>query len=375
MEQKHERIIRMTNLYRSGLGLSIAARALGVLLAFILIGSIQFQEPFTETSAQQVGPNRLFLPAVFRNVIQNGPSVFTTSYYMATVDPAELYRRGCNLGARDFGLPGVQDNLVILDFGGPRNLGGGVYGSRLFTTAVWVSTGQIAAAVQSFGLGYYMCTQDDLSSSLVIGIGTNNYTYDGTPLYAVTYEHGVAWALMVNQVNQYFVEKGYSRQVSAVGANDIELSWNDYTPTKNWLNGYDSVNNYEMINFGAIPGCPYFKSPGAQCGSYPYIWTKDQVWDVTWGAGPVYPLPEIYANSGVNAEQWYLMSVYAAQAHGLPMEFRGVMTQLQACQVRPDYGCDVLDNTPLQGWTQLSTLVNGNPITAHLIRWSTDITW
>jgi hypothetical protein len=375
MEKVYESIEKMTKIIKQNMILTYAARFMGVMLAFLMIGSFHLQSAPTHTLAQQTGKNHFYFPVVFQSLVQNGPVVYTTSFYMATVDTNELYRRGCELGQRDLGLAGTQDNLVVLDFGGPRNLGNGVFGARLFTTALWVSTNQIASAVEWFGLGYYVCTGTDIESDLVIGIGTNNYTDDGTPLYAVTYEHGAAWANMVNQVNQWFVENGYSRQVSAVGANDIELSWNDYGPTKAWLDGYESTNHYEMINFGALPGCPYFRSPGAQCGSYPYIWTKEQAWYVTWGAASVYPLPEIYANSGVNAEQWYLMSVYAYQAHGLAMEFRGVMTQWQACQVRHDSACNVLDNTPLEGYNQLSGLVNGNPNTAHRIRWSTDITW
>ncbi len=351
------------------------SRFMGVILAFALIGVVQPQHGPGQTLAQQTGGNHIYLPVVAVSRVQNGPSIYTTSYYMATVDTAELYKRGCDLGKRDLGLPGAQDNMVILDFGGPRNLGSGVYGARLFTTALWVSTSQIASAVEWYGLGYYICTGTDLESTLSIGIGTNNYTFDGTDLYAVTYDHGAAWAKMVNQVNQWFVDNGYSRQINAAGANDIELSWNSYDATRAWLDGYMSAGKYEMLNFGALPGCPYFKSPGAQCGSYPYLWSRDQAWYVTWGAGPVYSVPEIYANSGVNAEQWYLMSVYAYQNHGLAMEFRGVMTQWLACQVRHDADCDPLDNTALQGWNQLSGLVNGNATTAHQIRWSTDISW
>lgn len=355
------------------------ARIIGVLfvLAFLRISSVE-AEPRVY---QGTGPFKQFMPVINQNMTENGPAVYTTSYYMATVDPSVLFNRGCALGARDLNLPGTQDNIVIMDFGGPRRNSSGVYGARLFTTAAFASVTQIANAVQQFALGYYNCTGDDHTSTLVVGIGTNNYVWPGCVdddtclIYQVTYDHGRAWAQMVNQVNQFFVTNGYSSQVSAVGANDIELSWNHYEPTKAWLDGYDSVNQYEMINFGAIPGCPYFSSPGAQCGSYPYIWSKEQVWMVIWGSPPVLPLPEIYANNGVNAQQWYLMSVYSFVQHGLALEFRGVMTQFQACQVRPDSGCSILDNTPLEGWTQLSNLVNGDVRTAHRIRWSTDITW
>jgi hypothetical protein len=348
---------------------------LGVVLVLAGIEGSQVHGERPMKLALGKSAHQLYFPVMAKTVVQNGPDVYTTSYYLATVNTDKLYQKGCELGSRDLGLTGTQDNVVILDFGGPRRLSSGAYGARLFTVGTYVSTDQIAAAVQSFGLGYYVCTGSDLASNVVIGIGTNNYTYDGSNIYQITYAHGRAWAQMVNQVNDWFVSKGYSRQVSAVGANDIELTWNDYASTKDWLDGYDSANQYEMINFGALPGCPYLRSPGAQCGSYTYPWTREQAWYVTWGSPPVYPLPEIYANSGVNAEQWYLMSVYAYENHGLAMEFRGVMTQWQACEGSGDSTCEVLDNTPQQGWGQLSDLVNGDARTAHRIRWSTDIEW
>ncbi len=361
------------------------ARIIGAIVAVIILGVIMPTRGQPAVKSQQPGNQKTYLPMVSNWVVQNGPSVYTVSYYMSTISTGEHYNRGCDLGKRDQSLPGIQENIVVLDYGGPRDSNGGrlpvgVYGSRLFGPLVHVSTSQIAAAVQSFGVGYYVCTGTDTLSTLVIGIGTNNWTDPNAtpaekPIYAVTYNHGRAWAQMVNVVNSWFVTNGYSRQVSAVGANDIELSWNTYTATRNWLDGYDSVNLYEMVNFGAIPGCPYFASPGAQCGTYPYIWSKEEVWHVIWGSPPVYPLPQIYANSGVNAQQWYLMSVYAYQTHGLAVEFRGVMTQSLSCIDRPDSICPLIDNTPLEGWTQLNSLINGDSRTAHALRWSTDIAW
>ena len=360
--------------------LSYLARIIGVVL---VIGLLRISTVEADPRVQQgtPGPYKTYLPMIGYDLIENGPKVWTTSYYMATVDSSTLFNRGCALGTRDLNRPGTQENMVILDFGGPRRLASGEYGARLFTTGVYVSTNQIAEAVKQFGLGYYNCTGADNKSFLVIGIGTNNWVdpncadFGECGLYKVTYEHGLAWAQMVNQLNKWFVDNRYSGQVSAVGANDIELSWNHYTPTKAWLDGYDAAHQYEMINFGALPGCPYFNSPGAQCGSYPYLWSKEQVWTVIWGSPSVYPLPEIYANSGVNAQQWYLMSVYAYTTHGLAIEFRGVMTQSLSCQVRWESSCTVLDNTPAEGWGQLSGLVNGDARTAHNIRWATDITW
>lgn len=326
--------------------------------------------------AQQVPtPEKVYLPLVSRMDYQSGPEIYTTSYYMKSIDPQVTYTRGCELGKRDEKLPGAQLNLVILDYGKPVQVIDGVeqLGTRIFS-AVRVPIAEIEISARNFAVGYYVCSGTDTLSRLIVGIGTNNYQDDADCTFcAVNYAHGKAWGEMVNRVNAWIVEKGYSSQTSAAGANDIELSWNTYTRTRDWLDGYNSVSSYQMLNYGAVEGCPTFAYPGARCANG---WTKDQVWDVIWGSPTVWPVPEIYANNGVNAQQWYLMSVYSYDAHGLAIEFRGVMTQYQACLQYPgDPTCAVLDNTPLEGWTQLQTLVDSNPKTRHRIIYSTDIRW
>jgi hypothetical protein len=332
--------------------------------------------PLTTFAQQPEKKYKTYLPLVLRTEFQSGPEIYTTSYYMKTVDPNASYNLGCTLGARDANLPGYQDNIVVLDYGRSiyDNINGQMaYGTRLFITATRASLDQIAVSAEKFGEGYYICTGEDTLSRVKVAIGTNNYEYEGCSNCSHDYNHGAAFAKMVNAVNDWFLQKGYTVQASAAGANDLELSWNTYERTKSWLDGYDSTNQYEMYNFGAIPGCPYFASPNAQCGSYPNLWSKEQVWYVIYGSRPVYPVPEIYAKNGVNAQQWYLMSVYSYTAHGLAIEFPGVMTQWQSCLGSNDPECAYLANTPLQGWTQLQTLLSGDPRVYYWIHWVTDI--
>mgnify|MGYP000368555559 CR=1 FL=1 len=299
---------------------------------------------------------------------------YSTSLYMKTLDSSTLYNMGCELGVKDLNTPGAQDSLVILAYGYPKYVDG-VYGTRFYGTTIrFVTLEQIKFATLQFAWGYYTCTGTDFASHLRIGIGTSNYEGDNP---AVNFAHGAAWGEMVNAVNAWLVQNGASGQVDAVGASDIELSWNDYVETKDWLDGYDSVNQYDLYNFGAIPGCPTLSRPGAQCGTYPHLWSREQVWYVIYGAGPVYPLPEIYLTDGTNAEQWYMMSTYSVTAHGAPVGFVGSLTTYQACQQVG--GCNGpgwdLRNTPQQGWTQLYTLLNGNPRTAQGLRWASDMKW
>ncbi len=139
----------------------------------------------------------------------------------------------------------------------------------------------------------------------------------------------------------------------------------------------NSVNQYDLINFGALPGCPYLASPGAQCGSYPNVWDKEEVWKVIYGAAPVYPLPEIYLINGVNAQQWYLMSQYSYEKHGYPVNFMGSLTTYGACKQKG--GCSGvgwgIDNKPDAGWNQLYQLLVSNPKTTQPLHYASDMCW
>lgn len=332
---------------------------------------------------QQTAPNpyvgkTIYLPIIMKGITlppaPNSPPLSTDSYYfyMRYYTDEKARAAGCNLGKHDLNLAGKQDNLVILDFGITK-YEDVQYGASGMQIGGFYTMSQIAKAVQEFGLGYWVCTESDYSSHLTIGIGTNNYNDSDTfSNLSVTYGHGREWAKMVNSVGSYFTNTCYggcNGQISIMGANDIELAWSSPQAAIDWLDGYDSVNNYPLINFGAAEGCPNF------CGSREYTWTKAQAWRVQ-NSGPVYALPEIYLNSGVHANQWYQMSQYAFQAYGRPYDFIGVMTQYGACQQYPDDTCPVLDNTPEEGWQQLYDRVNGsNMNTWDSIPYATDIRW
>lgn len=289
------------------------------------------------------------------------PPPYSTSYYIKTVDTSTMYQIGCGLGVDDYYLPGWQDNLVILDFGQPRTINSTTYGASLFGLGP-ASTAQIAEAIKAVGYGYVLCSLEEPGSLLQIGVGTSNYGSQ------VTYNHGRAWAEMVNDINNYFIQQGFITRVSAVGANDMELDWNSVSVTRTWVNGYDSANQYALINFGDAGGCPSVNYPHWACNN---DWTLEDVWYISYGAPPSYPLPLIYADGGINAAQWHWISLYAYNNHGAAMEFLGEMTQWQTCpQVG---GCGSLDNTPAEGWTYLYNYINSDPKTSQDLRYSTDI--
>ncbi|MFH1446105.1 MAG: hypothetical protein ABIG43_01670, partial [Chloroflexota bacterium] len=294
---------------------------------------------------------------------------FTTSYYMKTIDGIELYNMGCELGSRDAKRPGYKDNIVVLDFSYPI-CNGTTYGAELFGYGP-VETEDIATAVENFGLGYYTCTGQDHDSTLLIGIGTNNKKTT-CETNEKAFAHGAAWATMVNSVNQWFVDNELVSQVSAGGASDMELGFNGPDWTRKWVDGYDSVNSAILIHFGDAAGCPYDGNTWS-CGTPQYPeWSVEDVWYVSYGAPPSFPIPLIYLTSGVHAKQWAQMSSFSFSQHGGRIDFLGAFTQSQACQQR---GCINTDNTPAQAYQQMMLELGKDPNTAQELRFLTDIKW
>ncbi len=342
-----------------------------VLLAILGVLGWKLLSPSNPTSMEHTlqvqGTIKYFMP-VAKFVLPTAP-LYSTSYYMLTVNGATLQDMGCKIGQVDRNLPGSRDSVVILDFGSPKKVGS-EYGTDLFWLGPITIT-QISNAVKNFGQGYYTCVGDDRDSRVYVGVGTTNYH---TSISNTTdfYNHGVAWARMVNDLNTWMTAQGYSSQVLVVGANDVELAWNTPTITKAWVNGYNAAHKYDWYDYGSLDGCATNNYPNSSiCGNG---WTREDAWYVTYGTYPVWPLPLIYATNGVNAQQWALLSLYSYNTRGYSFIFIGPMTQKQACDQSPGQ-CPGLDNTPLQGWNQLYTELNRNLSTAFTPPWLTDIKW
>lgn len=340
--------------------------------------------------------NTIYLPIIQKTT----PPLYATSYYIQNADPARMYNLGCDLGFRDAALPGKQDSLIILDFGkmwiykvGEDN----VYGVRLFsdgTNRYNISFAELKEAAKWVARGYWECSDDDNESQLTLGIGTNNYDSFNTSyttqenLRGLAKDFGRNWANMIDDLNATKMAEGYGGQVTFAGAIDIEWGqdydgvyrWNTPYVTRGWVDEFNAYNNDTSIyfNYGACIGCPITVSPSWKYSAV-MPWTQEDVWYVSWGAQPAYVVPEIYRNDGYLALQWAAISKYGITQYKVSrIVFSGVMTQMQACVQRggSDPTCEVLDNTPEEGWYQLVYALNADPDTVSPYpRWSTDIRW
>lgn len=319
----------------------------------------------TPVAAQET--KRYYFP-VFQHKTQ---PITSNSYYMITIQSSFAYQLGCAAGNQHAETPGSQDSISVLDFSYPVDFGNGTYGAELFGFGP-VPLASIETAVKNMMLGYYQCTGSDRQSNLIIGVGTNNKP-TSTNTLAKMRAHGIAWANMVNRINQWAKDQHIFHQVQAFGASDIELGWNSPAMSRAWVDGYASTGHYPYIHFGDAAGCPYAERPYLDCGTGTFAdWTSEDVWYVAYGNPAAMTTPLIYLTSGVHAQQWAFLSAYSVMAHGSPLLISGVFTQAQACA---QWGCAGTDNLPEEAFEQLYTELHKNPQTAQEIRWKTDIRW
>ena len=285
----------------------------------------------------------------------------TTSRYLATVDGPTLYNEGCSQGRA------AESGLAILDFGQPW-FQNGTYGTILFdAVGTFASTSQIESAVEQFLSGYWACSPS--STFVRLGIGTSNFHG------ATSTGHGQAWGGLVSAVSTWISSPpSFAAQEAARGASDLEMGWNTAPDSRAWADGFSAATSLPYYDYGDCEGCPtggaVSSVPGAPLNNG---WTQEDVWYVAYGAPSAYPVPEIYLTSGTNAAQWQQLSLYAYLNHAAAIHILGALTQYQACLTGG--GCPGADNTPNQGWSQLSSALNADTRTAQTLNWASDLTW
>ncbi len=308
----------------------------------------------------------------------------SVSRYMFTTNPQELYNDGCAAGHHAT-QDNVQNSLIVLDFGQadsqPDGSGGTIWGTYLYNKT-FASTTDISLAAKSFADGFWDCTSF-YGPTLTLTIGTSNQSGALADDPSVWSAHGVAWGNMVNNIESYIDNSGYSSELQASGASDMEVNWNSSTNTRAWADGYGSTPNsgWFYYDYGDASACPLNSNTNDLCNNPNNSWMREDVWYVSWGAISAFPLPEIYTPGtaslpyGSEATQWHDMSSYSFAAHGYQMDIAGELTQYaaeqQSCSCQSPN--DSLSNTPSQAWNQLYRALNDDPNTQQGLLYSTDI--
>ena len=236
----------------------------------------------------------------------------TTSWYQDSVDTNFLNSKGCNVanGVDQGDQP--KQGLVIMSFGSPVKLGTDSWGASAFNQDP-VDTGQIRAAINAWGKGFFDClnagNRPQTDYRIAPGV-TNQYPADWGTVQASN--HGDQWARMVSNIREYFEAQGYAGDVTAWGAVDMEIGYDGAIVSRHWADGYQAVSGRPgYVNFGDAAGCEDFDAEGyGACGGPDDNWESTDVHYVSSKIPVALPLPQIYREDGVQAEQWVMISKY-----------------------------------------------------------------
>jgi hypothetical protein len=155
----------------------------------------------------------------------------------------------------------------------------------------------------------------------------------------------------------------------------MEIDYNDPATIEKWVDRFVNASPYALHDFGDAAGCPTVRvNPGynglCQGQVTQWTWTQYDVWYVS-ARGSSEALPLIYSVHGTAALEWYGLSAYSYVNQGFSMPIYGSVTQLQAC-LDGRSQCSGRDNPPGTGFTQLRSVLDSDPDTAHDPIWSTD---
>jgi hypothetical protein len=312
--------------------------------------------------------------------------LYTYSVYIQTMDGTAAYNAGCSVGSKVGAGTRPAHSLVILDFGYPYYQNG-TWGALLLDYPnPFESLSAIAAVTEAYGHGWYECSPSGSQYQLRVAIGENSANTSAGNYF--TNADGAAWAGMVVSVNSWFATNGYSSQVSAAGAADIENAtyWATATSARAWVDGFSSHTSYAMYDFGAASGCSYANTyANNPCNAG---WMTADEWYVSWH-GVAYPAPEdynttrycaykgcSYGNVDPNSRQWEAISRYGYHYQGGAIRVEVVVTQYEACVQRG--GCSGINNTPAQGDADMYDALNYDYApseTSQSLDWTTDMEW
>jgi hypothetical protein len=315
-----------------------------------------------------------------RDVAAASPPPYFLSNYVSSLNYSQWETYGCQqveYSTSVYQAHGISPTVgisLILDFGTPADTGGkyGTWLPRNGSFAQWDSggAGGIRFLLANFLTGYYDCSTGS-SPWINLTVGTNN---SGS---AIENSTNASWmGDVVLQLDNWISSTGHNFIEEVTAGVDTETGWFSYANTIGYLNTLSADDGgMPIYDFGSASGCPEtYQNANAACTSG---WTQGQVLQVSWAAPWGLPLPEIYAGSGANAQEWYWISrLSVTTGHGA-MWFEAELTQYTACSQLGTCGSGTggTDNSPSTGWTQLYNALqqDGGIADGGTILWSDDI--
>jgi hypothetical protein len=155
------------------------------------------------------------------------------------------------------------------------------------------------------------------TGQIIVTYGNNNSCPTS---YSNYYSAGEYQESRTGDVANYISSKGWTSQLGAAAASDMEPSFDTWADTSGLVNGVNDgsvggvAGEYDFIDYGSADGCPTSGSSG-NCNNG---WTVADVADASYGGDLDFSLPEIYSET--LAEQWKVV----ANNYGSGYNFLGV---------------------------------------------------
>lgn len=339
-----------------------------ITLAMVLATAVQlFASGYPTRAAAASAPSGNILAAKvakLRGLLsagnQTSPPHYSHSWYIDNVSATALYGLGYNDGLFDRSY--CDNGLAILDFGqvGVQYSTSGPYGTYLVTPGTpFVSDSQIQAAVETYARGWRATAGQ--CPRLHVAPGTSNFhecPYGGQ---CTPYAAGMQWAITANNVEAYFTSQGWTWQVNAWAADDMETGWDPAWKTRQFVDGFTSADSGRLLllDFGDA--------------SQSTTWSDADVYYVSWQAGWDVAYPEIYSQSA--ADRWVTVKQEYYNGAAGAIAFTGVMAECQQADPIPTTTCGTPagENAPNQAWLDLWNTMNGWGVGQASLDFSSDI--
>ena len=301
----------------------------------------------------------------------------STSLYVTTASNNQLCNWGQDTAQKQLSGTIASDAFVILHFFAAKKFSGGGFGATR-SSGPDQETQEIRQAAQRYGECWYE-EGPGAGRTLKIAIGTTNDLLES----AWAYEHGSAWAGMVERANDWSATQGYNAKLSFNGAMDAEAGWGPVGRVTSWARGYrDENTGWNYFYYGDAASCPSDKNPTWVCN-----WDTDDLIYVAWRIGVTTTFPQIYDEeppaatppTSVNAQQWSRLSKRSFNNGTGRINFAGGLSQKKACNEQS--GCPGLELSAKDSWRDLWDEINctyggGNPcVQADDLRWTSVLSW
>lgn len=250
-------------------------------------------------------------------------------------------------------------SLIIIDWG-EVGYNSGRYGTYNFAYgAPFISSSDIVNDMHTYLSELF--AQTSSCPRITVALGVSNYNECPNSECSV-YDAGLNWSeYVVTALSSWLSSQNYAWQINVWGADDMEVGWDQPTPTESFVNGFYYSDN---------TGCKCLIADFGDAWTPQNGWTNADVYYVAWQEGFDVPMPEIYNTNNSSVNAWIAVANSEKNGSAGTMQMYGEVTECQTGDPLPSSYCTV-DGTqeyaPQGAYNALVTALQQNslPISSY----------